>query len=115
MRFVASFKNPLEMKCVLPPVFDCTGGGDEADNEGEARGYQSDGGSISRREQKGEEQDSGPVCEHPATVAGMHAWCYDTKAVAYRSTSAPLCWRCASLTKQPGSGRATMTRKCGWR
>src|SRR5687767_1825975 len=64
MRFVASFKNPLEMKCVLPPVFDCTGGGDEADNEGEARGYQSDGGSISRREQKGEEQDSGPVCEH---------------------------------------------------
>src|SRR5688572_31628968 len=100
MRFVASFKNPLEMKCVLPPVFDCTGGGDEADNEGEARGYQSDGGSISRREQKGEEQDSGPVCEHDRLQSLVCTpGVTDTKAVAYRSTSAPLCWRCASLTK----------------
>ena len=32
MAFVASFKNPLEIECVLPPVFDFTGGGDSKYN-----------------------------------------------------------------------------------
>jgi hypothetical protein len=36
MAFVASFKNPLEIGCVFSPVFDGTGGDDEANDEGEA-------------------------------------------------------------------------------
>jgi hypothetical protein len=39
------FKNPLEIECVLPPVFDGTGGDDEANDEGKAGSYQ--GGAIS--------------------------------------------------------------------
>jgi len=36
MAFVASFKNPLEIRCGFPPVFARTGGEDEANDEGEA-------------------------------------------------------------------------------
>jgi hypothetical protein len=61
MAFVASFKNPLEIGCVLPPVFGGTGGDDEANDEGKAGSYQSDRRAISWREQKREKQDSGPV------------------------------------------------------
>src|SRR5829696_5277853 len=58
---IDSSKNPLEIEGVLPPVFDGTGGDDEANDEGEAGSYQSDRRSISWREQKREKQDSGPV------------------------------------------------------
>lgn len=34
MAFVGSFKNPIEIECVLPPVFDGKGGEDEANDEG---------------------------------------------------------------------------------
>ena len=64
MAFVASFKNPLEIECVFPPVFDRTGGEDEANNEGQAGSYGGNGGAISWGEQEGEASVAGSIREH---------------------------------------------------
>jgi hypothetical protein len=70
MAFVASFKNPLEIGCVLPPVFDGTGGEDEANDEGKAGSYHSDRRAISWREQKRESR----ILDQFVATTGYSRW-----------------------------------------
>ena len=70
MGIVASLKNPLEIECVLPPVFERTGGEDEANDAGEAGSYQSDRRSISWREQK----EKAEILEQFIATTGYSRW-----------------------------------------
>jgi hypothetical protein len=68
MGIVASFKNPLEIECVVPPVFDCTGGADEANNEGQAGSYQATAGQYRGASKK----EKGEILEQSIATTGYH-------------------------------------------